>query len=111
FRARVSAMLHASSWRPERPMNVAEWLRRLGLEQYEPPFRENDIGSDLLASLTADDPKDLGTPSVGPRRRLLDAVAALRAENAAVGPNTAAPASAPPRDGHEDSPEGDAERR
>ena len=92
-------------------MNVAEWLQRLGLEQYEPAFRENDIGSDLLASLTADDLKDLGITSVGHRRRLLDAVAALRAENAAVGPNTAAPASAPPRDGHEDSPEGDAERR
>ena len=32
-------------------MNVAEWLRKLGLEQYEPAFRENKIGPDLLASL------------------------------------------------------------
>jgi hypothetical protein len=41
-------------------MDVAEWLRNLGLEQYEPAFRENKIGADLLPSLTAEDLKDLG---------------------------------------------------
>src|SRR5437016_3641463 len=58
-------------------MNVAEWLRKLGLEQYEPAFRENKIGADLLPSLTAEDLKDLGVTLVGDRRRLLAAIAAL----------------------------------
>ena len=59
-------------------MDVAEWLRKLGLEQYEPAFRENKIGPDLLASLTAEDLKDLGVTLVGDRRRLLGAIAALQ---------------------------------
>src|SRR5690242_8270183 len=59
-------------------MDIAEWLRKLGLEQYEPAFVENDIGVELLADLTADDLKDLGVASVGHRRRLLAVIAALR---------------------------------
>ena len=61
-------------------MDVAEWPRKLGLEQYEPAFRENRIDADLLPSLTAEDLKDLGVNLVGHRRRLLDAIAALGAE-------------------------------
>jgi hypothetical protein len=49
-----------------------------GLEQYEQAFRENRIEADLLPSLTAEDLKDLGVTLVGDRRRLLDAIAALR---------------------------------
>jgi class 3 adenylate cyclase/tetratricopeptide (TPR) repeat protein len=59
-------------------MNVADWLRALGLEQYEAAFRENAIAADLLPSLTADDLKDLGVTLVGHRRRLLEAIAALQ---------------------------------
>src|SRR5271166_6349752 len=59
-------------------MDVVEWLRKLGLEQYEPAFRENKIGADLLPSLTAEDLKDLGVILVGDRRRLSAAIAALR---------------------------------
>jgi len=59
-------------------MDVADWLGSLGLERYETAFRENDISAELLASLTADDLKDLGINSVGHRRRLLEAIAALR---------------------------------
>ncbi len=59
-------------------MDVAEWLRYLGLEQYEPAFRENKIGPDLLPSLTAEDLKDLGVTLVGDRRRLLRAIALLQ---------------------------------
>ena len=58
-------------------MDIAGWLRRLGLEQYEPAFRENDIDGDVLLSLTAADLRDLGIASVGHRRRLLDAIKAL----------------------------------
>ena len=60
-------------------MDVKGWLRRLGLEQYEAAFRENEIDDTVLPSLTAEDLKDLGVRSVGNRRRLLDAIAVLRA--------------------------------
>ena len=59
-------------------MDIAAWLQRLGLEQYEQAFRENRIEADVLPSLTAEDLKDLGITLVGDRRRLLDAIAALR---------------------------------
>ena len=61
-------------------MDVAGWLRELGLEEYEPAFRENHIEGNLLQSLTADDLKDLGIASVGHRRRILDAIKALPAD-------------------------------
>jgi class 3 adenylate cyclase/predicted ATPase len=59
-------------------VDIAAWLNRLGLEQYEPAFRANRIEADVLPSLTAEDLKDLGVSLVGDRRRLLDAIAALR---------------------------------
>src|SRR6516225_9498658 len=58
-------------------MDVAEWLRGLGLEQYVPAFRENDIDGEVLRGLTADDLRELGVVSIGHRRRLLDAIARL----------------------------------
>jgi class 3 adenylate cyclase/predicted ATPase len=61
-------------------MDVADWLRKLGLEQYEPAFRANEIDARVLPSLTAEDLEDLGVNLVGHRRRLLDGIAALRAE-------------------------------
>ena len=61
-------------------MDIGGWLRRLGLEQYEVAFRENNIDSTILPSLTTEDLKELGVGSVGHRRKLLDAIAALRAE-------------------------------
>ena len=61
-------------------MDLGGWLRRLGLEQYEAAFRENKVDATVLPSLTAEDLKDLGVGFVGDRRKLLDAIAALRAE-------------------------------
>jgi hypothetical protein len=58
-------------------MDVAEWLRGLGLEQYVPAFRANDIDEEILRRLTADDLRELGVTSIGHRRRLLDAIAAF----------------------------------
>jgi hypothetical protein len=54
-------------------MHVADWLRSLGLEQYEPAFRANEIDDKVLPRLTAEDLKELGVTVVGHRRRLLDA--------------------------------------
>jgi class 3 adenylate cyclase/predicted ATPase len=61
-------------------MDVGGWLRKLGLEQYEAVFREDRIDDTVLPRLTAEDLKDLGVAFVGDRRKLLDAIAALRAE-------------------------------
>jgi class 3 adenylate cyclase/tetratricopeptide (TPR) repeat protein len=66
-------------------MDVADWLRRLGLHRYEAAFRGNDVSAALLPSLTAADLRDLGITSIGHRRLLLDALAALRAERMAAG--------------------------
>ena len=59
-------------------MDVAVWLRSLGLEQYEAASRENAINEKVLPRLTAEDLKDLGVTIVGHRRVLLDAIADLR---------------------------------
>ena len=60
-------------------IDIGEWLRKLGLEQYEPAFRANEIDAGVLPSLTAEDLRDLGVSLVGHRRRLLNAIAALSA--------------------------------
>jgi class 3 adenylate cyclase/tetratricopeptide (TPR) repeat protein len=62
---------------PTISIDITDWLRKLGLEQYAPAFRDNAIDASLLRSLTAEDLKDLGIALVGHRRRLLDAIAAL----------------------------------
>src|SRR5262245_53562756 len=61
-------------------MDLGVWLRSLGLEQYEASFRENAIDDTVLPSLTAEDLKDLGVVIVGHRRKLLNAITALRAD-------------------------------
>jgi class 3 adenylate cyclase/predicted ATPase len=63
-------------------MDVAAWLRGLGLEQYAPAFRDNDVDGEVLPELTADDLISIGVASVGHRRKLLAAIAALGAEPA-----------------------------
>ena len=64
-------------------MDVGAWLRRIGLERYEAAFSENEIDGTVLPSLTAEDLKDLGVSIVGHRRKLLEAIAALRADGGA----------------------------
>jgi class 3 adenylate cyclase len=61
-------------------MDLGDWLRSLHLERYEAAFRENEIDDTVLPNLTAEDLKDLGVSTVGHRRKLLDAIAALRAD-------------------------------
>jgi class 3 adenylate cyclase len=61
-------------------MDVVVWLRSLGLGKYEAVFRENDIDETVLPNLTAEDLKELGVASLGHRRKLLDAIAALRTD-------------------------------
>ncbi len=59
-------------------MDVGDFLRELGLQQYEAAFRDNRIDIRVLPKLTAEDLKDLGVTLVGDRRLLLEAIAALR---------------------------------
>jgi class 3 adenylate cyclase len=60
-------------------MDVAAWLKNLGLDQYEAAFRDNAIDGEVLPGLTADDLKDIGVTIVGHRRKLLDAIVTLSA--------------------------------
>ena len=61
----------------ETAVDVASWLRNLGLERYEAAFRENDVSAEVLCHLTAEDLKELGVTAVGHRRQLLVAIAKL----------------------------------
>jgi class 3 adenylate cyclase/predicted ATPase len=71
-------------------MDVVAWLRGLGLEQYEHAFRENDVDAEVLPELTAEDLIGLGVTSIGHRRKLLAAIAALGAgSQIAVAPRDA----------------------
>jgi class 3 adenylate cyclase/predicted ATPase len=75
-------------------MDIEGWLRSFGLERYGAAFRENEIDDTILPNLTAEDLKDLGVIIVGHRRKLLDAIGALRADTepktAPVAPKSAA---------------------
>ena len=80
-------------------MDTANWLRSLGLEQYEALFRQNDIDGEVLPTLGADDLRELGITSLGHRKKLLAAIAAL------ADPPSVAAAS---ENLHHDSPTGSA---
>jgi hypothetical protein len=69
-------------------MDVVVWLRSLGLGKYGVAFRENEIDETVLPDLTAEDLKELGVTSFGHRRKLLDAIAALRSGTSPPGPSS-----------------------
>src|SRR5215472_3366416 len=87
-------------------LDVASWLRDLGLERYEPAFRENEIDAEVLAQLTESDLAALGLP-IGPRRKLLTAITALR-DGAPPSPAAEQPPEVP---GPAAAPSSEAERR
>jgi predicted ATPase/class 3 adenylate cyclase len=76
-------------------MDVGTWLRGLGLERYEQAFRDNDIELDLLPTLSTDDLREMGVGSLGHRKQLLAAIAALVGGTDGRQPIAAA-AAAPP---------------
>ncbi len=75
-------------------MDIAAWLRGLGLEEHEPAFRDNRVDAAILPMLTAEDLRDIGIAAVGDRRKLLEAIAALR-EGTAQLPAQEQPPEAP----------------
>ena len=58
-------------------LDVSTWLAQLGLAKYVDVFAQNEIDLDALRHLSDDDLKELGLP-IGPRRKVLAAVSALR---------------------------------
>src|SRR5262244_1045248 len=95
-----------SSRAEDHRMDVAAWLRALGLEQYAPAFRDNDVDGEVLPELTADDLIGLGVTSIGHRRKLLAAIAALGTE-----PPTGAQSATSATSASTAAPTIDAERR
>ena len=63
-------------------MDIGSWLESLGLEQYVQAFCDNDIDAETLPQLSAEDLKELGVASIGHRKKILQAVAALEARPA-----------------------------
>ena len=50
-------------------IDVASWLQQLGLAQYEPAFRDNEVDGDILPDLTAEDLIGLGVTLIGHLRK------------------------------------------
>jgi hypothetical protein len=75
--------------------NIGGWLQHLGLYQYEAAFRNNEIDETVLANLTQEDLKEIGVGPVGHRRKLLEAIALLRAGGRAKAPPAEASLSSP----------------
>ena len=71
---------------------VSSWLGSLGFERYAEAFAAQDITFDVLAELNDADLKELGVATLGERKRLLKALAALAAAPA----SSTEPAAAPP---------------
>src|ERR1700722_140067 len=72
-------------------MDVGEWLRGLGLGQYETVFREHTIDMDVLADLKDGELAQIGVP-LGDRKRLLKAIGSL----CKIDPSSSSRESAPP---------------
>src|SRR5947209_20624041 len=70
----VMAVLRAK----DQHMDVAAWLKGLGLERYEAAFRDNEIDRQVGTSLTADNLKAIGIGGGGHRPRLHAATGAPR---------------------------------
>jgi hypothetical protein len=81
--------------RGERPWDIGDWLRGLGLGQYEAGFRQNEVNESVLPKLTQEDLKEIGVGPVGHRRMILDAIALLRADGGAKVPAPEAPPASP----------------
>jgi class 3 adenylate cyclase len=83
---------------------VADWLEKLGLGRYAKQFADNDISFSILPDLTDQDLKELGVSSLGHRRQLQRAIAALKNVEEKNTAEPAAPAtvvSGPPLQPHD----------
>ena len=81
---------------------LSHWLKTIGLDKYQTTFADNEIDLEVLPELTEQDLKELGLP-MGPRKKLLKAIAALNNATSNVNAlasdpdgNTVHPAQSPP---------------
>ena len=74
---------------------IADWLKRLGVEQYAHCFDENDIDFSVRRDLNDQDLEKIGVVSLGHRRKLLRAIADLKNVKKS-GPAPTVPSRAPP---------------
>ena len=63
---------------------IADWLKKLGMDEYAQRFAENDIDFAILSDLTDQDLEKIGVTSLGHRRKLLRAIANLEKSTPAV---------------------------
>ena len=63
---------------------VSALLTRLGLDRFLDKFRENEVDARSLPMLTSEDLTEMGIP-IGPRRLILEALAAESQQQAAGG--------------------------
>ena len=74
---------------------VTDWLEKLGMSEYAARFAENDIDFSILTELTDQDLEKIGVASLGHRRKILRAIAALDGA-AQVAPGAVVPPNATP---------------
>ena len=87
-------------------MDIGEWLKGIGLGQYEATFRQHAIDAEVLPELTDADLEKFGVP-FGHRKRLIKAIAKL----AATRPEPSEAAHGPPPSPRQPASRADAERR
>jgi len=63
---------------------IVDWLEKLGLSAYAQRFADNDIDYSILPELTDQDLEKIGVASLGHRRKILRAIAALNGGAAAA---------------------------
>jgi class 3 adenylate cyclase len=73
--------------------SVAQWLEQLGLGQYASVFAENDIDGEVLCDLADSDLEKIGV-TLGHRKKILKAIAALQTEFRVTTPPAEAPKAA-----------------
>jgi class 3 adenylate cyclase/predicted ATPase len=73
---------------------IADWLSQVGMHEYTQRFAENGIDLEIVTDLTDQDLEKIGVTSLGHRRKLLRAIANLKA--AEKGTPASAAAAAPP---------------
>ncbi len=76
-------------------MSISDLLQELGLERYVEAFEAHDIDARTLPLLTESDLADIGVKSIGHRRKLAAAIAALRTAPATPEPTSPTLADTP----------------
>jgi class 3 adenylate cyclase/tetratricopeptide (TPR) repeat protein len=71
-------LLAAADGQDQMSKELEAWLSKLGLDQYAPAFHVNAIDMQVVTDLTDVDLVALGVAPLGHRKRLLNAIAALR---------------------------------